>query len=90
MLADKHPKLVLSSMVERFTWTRPLSWNVPGFPEIDRGTMQDRLHSGLAYILQLFPAARSAVSHVISQKFPFPEASKVLPRSELLGTVRQR
>jgi len=71
-------KLVLATVVERFTWTRPTSWNVPDFPEVDRDTMLDRLHSGLAYILQLFPAARSALSHVISQKFPYPEASKVL------------
>lgn len=63
-------------IVDQFMEPRPSSWHVPDFPAVDRETAQRRLHFGLEYILQLFPAARSAIGKIASQKFPFPTESK--------------
>ncbi len=79
---------VLESIVDKFTWTRPSSWSVPDFPDVDRETMQERLHSGLDYLLQLFPAARPALCRVVGHMFPYPETSKVhQPRLSSVGVA---
>lgn len=65
-------------MVDKFTLTRPSSWSVPDFPDVDYETMRGRLHESLRYMIQLFPkAARSVLSHLIPKNFPYPESSKV-------------
>ncbi len=65
-------------MVEKFSSTQPSSWAVAGFPPVGYDTVQERLHRGLKYMLDLFPkAARSVLSHLIGKNFPYPDDSKV-------------
>jgi RNA polymerase I-specific transcription initiation factor RRN3 len=66
---------VLSMVVEKFYDSRPSTWSVPDFPEVDRSTMRDRLHSTLQYLLQMFPAARAVLENLLNTKFPFPDES---------------
>lgn len=66
---------VLSMMVDKFRDTRPSSWSVPDFPEVSRVIMRDRLHSGIQYILQMFPSAAAVLENLLSSKFPFPDES---------------
>ncbi|OAA62601.1 RNA polymerase 1 specific transcription initiation factor rrn3 superfamily [Niveomyces insectorum RCEF 264] len=67
---------VLEMFVDKFKEPRSSAWTVADYPTIDRDGAQKRLHSGLRYILKLFPAARQTVCKLISQKFPFPAESK--------------
>lgn len=82
-------------MVDKFSLSRPSSWSVPDFSEVDRETMQERLHRGLEYMLRLFPAARFVLCNLISQKFPYSDEPKVAcpatgqPRAQLL-TLEKR
>ncbi|KID76833.1 RNA polymerase I specific transcription initiation factor RRN3 superfamily, partial [Metarhizium brunneum ARSEF 3297] len=66
---------VLSMMVEKFRDSRPSAWSVPDFPEVSRAIMRDRLHSGIEYILQMFPSAVAVLENLLSSKFPFPDDS---------------
>jgi RNA polymerase I-specific transcription initiation factor RRN3 len=66
---------VLSMMVEKFADTRPSSWSVPDFPEINREAMRIRLHTTIQYLLQMFPAAKSVLETQLSAKFPYPDES---------------
>ena len=66
---------VISMFVDKFRETSSSSWTVPGFNTVDRRTMKERLHSGLGYLLDLFPAARSITRNVISRDFPYSDES---------------
>ncbi|KJK78869.1 hypothetical protein H634G_05683 [Metarhizium anisopliae BRIP 53293] len=66
---------VLSMMVEKFRDSRPSAWSVPDFPKVSRAIMRDRLHSGIEYILQMFPSAVAVLENLLSSKFPFPDES---------------
>ncbi|KAI2614686.1 RNA polymerase I-specific transcription initiation factor RRN3 [Hypoxylon fragiforme] len=67
---------VLSSIIERFTDSRPSDWAVPNYPTVDREAAQERLHVGVRYLLQLFPSAKAALEHVLSTKYPFHDEPK--------------
>ncbi|KAK3329354.1 RNA polymerase I-specific transcription initiation factor RRN3 [Apodospora peruviana] len=68
---------ILSMMVDRFTEPGGTpSTAVPGFPPVDSETKKTRLHLGLKYLLQLFPAGGHMMLNLISQKFPYTEDSK--------------
>lgn len=81
---------VLDMMVDQFLEPRSSSWQVPDFPSVDRETAQKRLHFGLEYVLQLFPAARSAVGKLIAQKYPFPGESRNIYLFYLDNVLRVR
>lgn len=66
---------VLSMMVEKFRDSRPSAWSVPDFPDVDRETMRERLHSAIQYILQMFPSAVTVLENMLGSKFPFPDES---------------
>ncbi|KAF7550594.1 hypothetical protein G7Z17_g5607 [Cylindrodendrum hubeiense] len=66
---------VLSMMVEKFCDTRTSVWCVPDFPEVNRESMRDRLHSTLQYLLQMFPSAIPVLETLLGSKFPFPDES---------------
>lgn len=66
---------VLGMMVEKFSDTRTSVWCVPDFPEVNRETMRDRLHSTLQYLLQMFPSAIPVLENLLGSKFPFPDES---------------
>ncbi|KAK3393011.1 RNA polymerase I-like protein [Podospora didyma] len=66
---------ILSMMVDKFTKLMTL-YVTPGFPPVDSDTQKDRLHLGLRYLLELFPAGRHIIMTLVSSKFPFTEESK--------------
>ncbi|KAI1381707.1 RNA polymerase I-specific transcription initiation factor RRN3 [Hypoxylon crocopeplum] len=78
LVSAQGPRLtqVLSSIVERFVDSRPSDWAVPNYPSVSREAAQERLHVALRYILQLFPAAKSVLEHIIATKYPFHDESK--------------
>ncbi|KAI0154758.1 RNA polymerase I-specific transcription initiation factor RRN3 [Xylariaceae sp. FL1272] len=67
---------VLVMLVDNFSHSRPSDWAVPGYVEVSREIVQDRLHVALRYILSLFPAAESALEPVLVNKYPFHSESK--------------
>lgn len=70
--------LVLSMMVDKFAHGQSQDWAVPDFPLVSRTTMRQRLHSGLRYLLKVFPAASSVLRTLIASKYPFAdEAPKI-------------
>ncbi|KAI2618895.1 RNA polymerase I-specific transcription initiation factor RRN3 [Hypoxylon sp. NC1633] len=78
LVSAQGPRLtqILSSLVERFVDSRPLDWFVPNYPSVNREVAQERLHAALQYLLQLFPAAKSVLEHLITAKYPFHDESK--------------
>ena len=69
---------VLSMMVDKFTPTRSPSVVVPGFPSVDIETRKQRLHLGLRYLLDLFPAGSQMIVNLVTSKFPYTEESKAV------------
>ncbi|KAI2776066.1 RNA polymerase I-specific transcription initiation factor RRN3 [Daldinia loculata] len=67
---------VLSSILDRFTDSRPSDWAVPTYPNVNRETAQERLHIALRYLIQLFPAAKPVLEHLTATKYPFHDESK--------------
>ncbi len=66
---------ILAMMVDKFSETRGQS-SVPGFEPVDADTKKERLHLGLKYLLDLFPAGGSIILGLIATKFPYTEDSK--------------
>jgi len=69
---------VLSMMVEKFTPSRGQSVPVRGFVTVDSGTQKQRLHLGLRYLLELFPAGGQIILNLVASKFPYTEDSKAV------------
>ncbi|KAH8890885.1 RNA polymerase I-specific transcription initiation factor RRN3 [Thozetella sp. PMI_491] len=67
--------LVLTSIIERFKES-PSSWSVDGYPAIDKEAAQERLHTGLEYLLNLFPGATPITVRLLGENFPFADDSK--------------
>ncbi|KAI0175880.1 RNA polymerase I-specific transcription initiation factor RRN3 [Hypoxylon sp. FL1284] len=67
---------ILSSIVERFVDSRPSDWAVPNYPAVSREAVRERLHVAVRYILQLFPAAKSVLEHLIHTKYPYHDDPK--------------
>ena len=65
-------------MVGRFTLSpsRPAEWQVSGF-DVDYETVQQRIHSGLQYIMQLIPSAKDNLIRLLRQNFPSYDHTKV-------------
>lgn len=66
---------ILSSVVERFTDSRPSDWAVPNYPSVSRDVVQERLHVAIRYLLKLFPAAEHVLEHLIHTKYPYHDDS---------------
>ena len=49
---------------------------VPGFPPVDKETRKERLHLGLRYLLDVFPAGRTLIIPLVTDKFPYSEQPK--------------
>ncbi|KAI5866970.1 RNA polymerase I-specific transcription initiation factor RRN3 [Durotheca rogersii] len=81
---------VLSSITERFVDSRPSDWAVPSYPDVSREVVQERLHVALRYILQLFPAAKSVLEHLIGTKYPFHDESKRMHLAYVDNLLRLR
>ncbi|KAI1083024.1 RNA polymerase I-specific transcription initiation factor RRN3 [Whalleya microplaca] len=67
---------VLSSLIERFSDSRPSDWAVSDYPSVNHEAVQERLHVALRYLLQLFPAAKSVIEHLINTKYPYHDEPK--------------
>jgi len=65
-------------MVEKFTPSRGQSVPVRGFVTVDSGTQKQRLHLGLRYLLELFPAGGQIILNLVASKFPYTEDSKAV------------
>ena len=63
---------ILSMMVEKFNseLSRGSHSFVPGYPPVDAETRKKRLHLGLRYLLDLFPAGKRMILDLVAQKFP--------------------
>ncbi|KAJ9157518.1 RNA polymerase I specific transcription initiation factor RRN3 superfamily [Pleurostoma richardsiae] len=81
---------VLSMFVEKFRESRPSSWTVPGFPDVDRETMEARLHSGLAYLIKLFPAATPVIRKLLASEFPYSEESLPIYKTYIGNMLQMR
>ncbi|KAK4237145.1 RNA polymerase I-specific transcription initiation factor RRN3-domain-containing protein [Achaetomium macrosporum] len=68
---------VLTMMVDKFTATRHAS-SVPGFEPVDSETKKNWLHVGLKYLLELFPAGQNIMLKLVTEHFPYTEASKAI------------
>ncbi|TDZ27218.1 RNA polymerase I-specific transcription initiation factor rrn3 [Colletotrichum spinosum] len=67
---------VLSMIMEKFTQSRQSEWSVADFPTVSRSEMRSRLHTGLQYLLQMFPAATPVLRNLLDSKFPFDDDPK--------------
>ncbi|KAF9879207.1 RNA polymerase i specific transcription initiation factor rrn3 superfamily [Colletotrichum karsti] len=67
---------VLSMIVEKFGHSRQSEWSVADFAPVTRSTMRERLHTGLQYLLQMFPAATPVLRSLLDSKFPFDDDPK--------------
>ncbi|KAK0632018.1 RNA polymerase I-specific transcription initiation factor RRN3 [Immersiella caudata] len=69
---------VLAMMVDKFTAQRGMPMAVKGFPPVDAETRKQRLHLGLRYLLELFPAGGKIILNLVATKFPYTEDSKAV------------
>ncbi|KAK0630175.1 RNA polymerase I-specific transcription initiation factor RRN3 [Bombardia bombarda] len=69
---------ILTMIVDKFTEMRGSSTGLPGFLPVDSETKKRRLHLGLQYLLELFPAGRKIVGKLVETKFPYMEDSKAM------------
>ncbi|KAI1640320.1 RNA polymerase I-specific transcription initiation factor RRN3 [Biscogniauxia mediterranea] len=78
LVSAQGPRLtqVLSTLVEKFRDCRPSDWAVPNFPPVGREVVQQRLHLGVQYLLQLFPVAPSVLESLVASKYPFHDEPK--------------
>ncbi len=79
--------LVLSSIIDRFKES-PSSWAVDGLPSVDKATAVLRLHTGLEYLLNLFPGASTITIRLLSEKFPFADDSKRVHMDYINNLIR--
>ncbi|KAK4193539.1 RNA polymerase I-specific transcription initiation factor rrn3 [Podospora australis] len=66
---------VLAMTVDKFTETKTTS-SVPGFPPVDPETKKKWLHTGIKYLLDVFPSGSPIMLNLVSSKFPYTEESK--------------
>ena len=78
LVSAQGPRLtqVLSTIVEKFSLSRPSEWALEGSPTVSREAAQERLHVALRYILILIPAAESVLEPILANKYPFHEEPK--------------
>ncbi|KAJ3561142.1 hypothetical protein NPX13_g9060 [Xylaria arbuscula] len=78
LVSAQGPRLtqVLSTIVEKFSLSRPSEWAVEGQPPVSREAAQERLHVALRYILNLIPAAESVLEPILANKYPFHDEPK--------------
>ncbi|KAM7196105.1 RNA polymerase [Naviculisporaceae sp. PSN 640] len=70
---------VLSMMVGKFNVAKGGGpQKVPGYPPVDSETRKSRLHVGLRYLLDLFPAGKRIILDLIGQTFPYSDDSKAV------------
>jgi RNA polymerase I-specific transcription initiation factor RRN3 len=69
---------VLSMMVDKFSLVKGVSVPVKGFAQVDEETRKQRLHLGLRYLLELFPAGGKIILNLVESKFPYTEDSKAV------------
>ncbi|KAI2633614.1 RNA polymerase I-specific transcription initiation factor RRN3 [Hypomontagnella submonticulosa] len=81
---------VLSSVIEKFTDSRPSDWAVPNYPNVGREVVQERLHVALQYLVRLFPAAKPVLENLIATKYPFHDESKRMHLAYVDNLLRLR
>ncbi|RYP76924.1 hypothetical protein DL771_001477 [Monosporascus sp. 5C6A] len=81
---------VLSTIVEKFSHSRPSDWAVANFSTVPREVAQERLHFALRYLLRIFPAARSVLAHLLSSKYPYHDDSKRMHLAYVHNLLRLR
>ncbi|EQB57333.1 RNA polymerase I-specific transcription initiation factor RRN3 [Colletotrichum gloeosporioides] len=79
---------VLSMIVEKFCHSRQSEWGVGDFPPVSRSTMRERLHTGLQYLLQMFPAATPVLRNLLDTKFPFDDDPKRMFVSYVINLLK--
>lgn len=52
------------------------SGRLPGYPDVNRNQLSSRIHTALKHFLSVIPAAGSALSEILTAKFPFADDSK--------------
>ncbi|ORY65972.1 RNA polymerase I-specific transcription initiation factor RRN3 [Pseudomassariella vexata] len=67
---------VVAMVIDKFVDSQSSAWVVAGYPQVSREAMQERLHRGLQYLLQVFPAAKSVISQLMTSKFPYHDEPK--------------
>ncbi|KAK0731682.1 RNA polymerase I-specific transcription initiation factor RRN3 [Lasiosphaeris hirsuta] len=68
---------VLSMMVDKFSEIRSSSSSVLGFEPATAEQKKQRLHLGLRYLLELFPAGKQIILKLVDAKFPYSQDSKM-------------
>nr|CDP23080.1 Putative RNA polymerase I-specific transcription initiation factor rrn3 [Podospora anserina S mat+] len=78
---------ILRMMVEKFVETKSSS-AVPGFPPVDLETRKKRLHVGIKYLLDLFPAGSKMIIKLVTSKFPYTDEPKAVHMSYIDHLLR--
>ncbi|KAI1461988.1 RNA polymerase I-specific transcription initiation factor RRN3 [Annulohypoxylon moriforme] len=81
---------VLSSIIERFTESRPSDWAVPNYPTVSRDVAMERLHSAVQRLLELSPSTKPVLEHLIGTKYPFDDESKRVHMAYVDNLLRLR
>ncbi len=81
---------VLSAIVDKFSHSKPSDWAVSNFPLVSRDVVQERLHFALRYLLRIFPAAKSVLTHLISSKYPYHDDSERMHLAYVQNLLRLR
>ncbi|KAK3341664.1 RNA polymerase I-specific transcription initiation factor RRN3 [Lasiosphaeria hispida] len=73
---DENFSRVLSMMVDKFGEIRGSASSVSGFEPVTAEQRKQRLHLGLRYLLELFPAGKQIILKLVDAKFPYSQDSK--------------
>lgn len=66
----------LGLIFDYFSETRKSRWTVPGYPEVSKFAVEDRLHAALRRLLRISPAAMRSVCDLAKNKYPVSDDYK--------------
>ncbi|RDW85048.1 hypothetical protein BP6252_02638 [Coleophoma cylindrospora] len=80
--------LVLSKLVDFFPGVRMSSGRLPGYPDVSRVQLTQRVHYAMKYVLRLIPSASATLSPILDRQFPFADETKKAHISYIENLVR--
>ncbi|PKS06591.1 hypothetical protein jhhlp_007339 [Lomentospora prolificans] len=80
----------LGIIFDYFSETRKARWTVPGYPEISKFAVEDRLHAALKRLLRISPAAMRSIYGLAKAKYPVSDDYKRTHASYVRHLLRIR
>jgi RNA polymerase I-specific transcription initiation factor RRN3 len=75
-------------LLDKFKLVRPDDWVVPDFPRINKDVARKRVHLGIQYLLNVFPAARPVLCNLMVSKYPYQDEPRLVHAAYIDNLLR--